>query len=60
MVPGYRGFHRCVRPWYMWELKEVHCSSRKLLPSGGHSWEVRGPVGRPQQGLSRQRHFCPG
>ena len=37
LVPGYRGFHWCVRPSYTRELKEMHCSSRKLLPSGGHS-----------------------
>lgn len=59
MVPGYRGFHWCVRPLYTWELKEMHCSSRKLLPSGGHSWEARhgreAPGGtQPDKGISVQ------
>lgn len=57
MVPGYRGFHWCVRPLYTWELKEMHCSSRKLLPSGGHSWEVRRRGGRLQEELGPTKAF---
>lgn len=60
MVPGYRGFHWCVRPLYTWELKEMHCSSRKLLPSGGHSWEVRRRGGRLQEELGPTKAFLSG
>lgn len=52
-VPGYRGFHWCVRPLYTWELKEIHCSSRKLLPSGGHSWGREGGGGGGRLGGTR-------
>lgn len=55
LVPGYRGFHWCVRPSYTRELKEMHCSSRKLLPSGGHSCRARD--GRLQEELGPTKAF---